>query len=130
MSRSQQASRYGRLAEEKAAEKYGLELDHRPVDGVRVDARDQDGNPWEVKAAMANRSDGPGRFRLWQDQHDVLASNGGGYVFVRYYAVERGIRILGTRSVSASALTLTWGGAGSHPRASEQVKILARRVIP
>lgn len=129
MNRSQQSSRYGRLAEEKAASSYGLSLDHSTLDGVRVDARDAGGNPWDVKAAMSNRKTGPGRFRLWKDQHDVLKANGGGYVFVYYRAVDGGIRIHGMRSLLAEQINVRWGGSGNHPRKSKQAKILATEII-
>lgn len=130
MSRSQEASRFGRLVEEKAARRYGLELDHREVVGVRVDARDASGAPWEIKGAMSNRKSGPGRFRLWKDQHDVLTAHSGGYVFVRYRAGNGGIHVLGTRTVRAADLSISWGGSGDHRRNSQQAKILAKKVVP
>ena len=129
MSRSQQASRYGRLAEEHAARKFGFDLDHREVRGVRVDARDSDGRPWDVKAAMENRKNGPGRFRLWRDQHRVLEREGGGYVFVRYVAREGGISVRESRAVPAESVRVDWGGSGSHRRGSDQAKVLARSVF-
>lgn len=129
--RSQQASRYGKLVEIKAARRFGLELDHSEVarSGTRVDARDSQGRPWDVKGAMSNRKTGPGRFRLWKDQHDVLRRHSGGYVFVRYRAVESGIYVHEMRSVPASAVHVEWGGSGNHRRDSQQAKILARSVF-
>lgn len=129
--RSQQASRYGRLVEIKAAERYGLTLDHSEVSGssTRVDARDDDGSPWDVKGAMSNRKTGAGRFRLWKDQHDVLESRGGGYVFVRYKARDDGIYVHEMKAVPASAIHVEWGGSGSHRRDSQQAKVLARSVF-
>ena len=129
MSRSQQASHFGKLVEIKAADRYGLELDHSEIGGVRVDARGDGGTPYDIKGAMANRKTGPGRFRLWKDQHDVLTARGGGYVFVRYRGRDDGIRILGMRCIAASDLRLEWGGAGDHRRQSEQAKIRARSLF-
>jgi len=129
--RSQQASRYGRLVEIKAAEKYGLQLDHSDVgdSDTRVDARDSEGRPWDVKGAMSNRKVGPGRFRIWKDQHDVLKERSGGYIFVRYRATDSGIYVHEMRSVPASAISVEWGGSGDHRRDSLQAKILARSLF-
>ena len=129
--RSQQASRFGRLVELKAAERYGLRLDHSEVGrtGTRVDARDGDGNPQDIKGAMSNRKTGPGRFRLWKDQHDVLKAHSGGYVFVRYRATDGGIYVHEMKAVPASAVRVDWGGSGSHRRDSQQAKILATSVF-
>ena len=127
--RSQMASHYGRLVEMRAAERFGLELDHSEVRGVRVDARDDAGKPYDIKGAMSNRKTGPGRFRLWKDQHDVLTAEKGGYVFVRYRARDDGILIHEMKGVPAAAIRLDWGGSGSHRRDSEQAKILARSVF-
>ncbi len=129
MNRSQQAGRYGRLVEEKACQRYGIELEKAAIDGVRVDARDSRGYPWEIKGAMTNRKRGPGRFRLWRDQHRVLADHDGGYIFVRYDAVARGIRIKGMRSVHARDIEVSWGGSGDHRRDSQQAKLLAREIV-
>jgi hypothetical protein len=117
MSRSQQAARFGRLAEEAARRRYGLEAEHTSW----YDARDDDdGTPWDVKAAMLSR-DQP-RFRLWRDQHADLLDAGGGYVFVGYRPRGRGIEVVRMRSLSAGSLSLTFGGAGSHPK-GRQVKV-------
>ena len=129
MNRSQNASRYGRLAEEFAARRYGLELDHSEFDGTRLDAIDSDGSPWEIKSAMSNRKSSASRFRLWEDQHDVLEANGGGYVFVYYKAVDDGIRVFNSRSVRASNISVRWGGSGSHYRDSDQAKIPAAAIF-
>ena len=125
MNRSQQASRFGKLVEIKAAERYGLVLDHSEVQGVRRDARTSDGRPVDIKGAMSNRKSGPGRFRLWKDQHDMLTAESGDYVFVRYQGREAGIAIHGMKRVEASDIRVEWGGSGSHRRGSQQAKILA-----
>jgi len=129
MSRSQKASHYGKLIEIRAAERYGLDVDHSEVRGVRVDARGPDGRPYDIKGAMSNRKTGPGRFRVWKDQHDVLTATGGGYVFVRYKGVQEGVYIHEMRSVDASDIRVQWGGAGEHRRDSQQAKILATSVF-
>lgn len=125
MNRSQNASHYGRLVEEIAAERYALDLDHRRVDGVHLDAVAADGSPVDIKGAMTNRKSGPGRFRLWRDQHRVLEAEGGSYVFVRYRAEQGGITVQDTRAVEAQAVRVDWGGSGDHRRDSQQAKILA-----
>lgn len=123
--RSQNAARYGALAERVGFERYGLEADR---DGWH-DARDDDGDPWDVKACMKVRASGaPGRFRLWREQHQRLAREGGGYVFVLYSAVGRGIRVHKTRSVRAQNLRLTFYGAGDHPK-GKQLKVPPERVF-
>jgi len=126
--RSQLASKYGKLVEQKAASRFGLVLDHTEVRGVRVDARD-DGDPVDVKGAMSNRKNTPGRFRLWKDQHDVLTATGGSYVFVRYQGRSDGIAIQGMRKIPAADIRVQWGGSGEHRRNSQQAKILAKSVF-
>ena len=129
MNRSQLASKFGKLVEIRAADRFDLELDHSEVRGVRVDARDQEGAPVDIKGAMSNRRTGPGRFRLWKDQHDVLNAESGSYVFVRYQGRDDGIAIHEMKRVPASAIRVDWGGSGDHRRDSEQAKILARSVF-
>ncbi|ELZ03928.1 hypothetical protein C482_03634, partial [Natrialba chahannaoensis JCM 10990] len=117
--------RYGRLAEEAAQRRYGLDADH----GSWHDARTSDGRPVEVKAAMLNRRDGSeGRFRIFEDYHERLAEERGLYVFVPYRARGRGIQVVDMRSVDAGALRLKFYGAGGH-RGSNQVKIHPRRIF-
>ncbi|WP_435124053.1 hypothetical protein [Halobaculum sp. D14] len=116
MNRSQNAARYGALAEAHARERYGLDAEH----DAYHDAVDDDGRPWDVKACLVTR-DAP-RFRLWKEQHARLAREGGGYVFVKYRPVGRGIRVLGTRSVRAQSLQVSFYGAGEHEK-GEQVKV-------
>jgi hypothetical protein len=122
MSRSQQAARYGRLAEEAARQRYGLEAEHTSW----YDARDSDGRPWDVKAAMLSRNQP--RFRLWRDQHADLLEAGGGYVFVGYRPRGRGIEVVRMRSVGADDLRLRFGGAGDHPK-GDQFKLPPARVF-
>jgi len=116
MNRSQKAARYGGLAEQVAFRRYGLTPDRDSWH----DARDDEGNPWDVKACMLNR-DAP-RFRLWQEQHEKLREKGGGYVFVGYRPVGRGISVYDTRTVQAADLRVHFYGAGDHPK-GEQLKM-------
>ena len=122
MNRSQNAARYGALAEQRAAERYGLELEHDDWH----DARGPRGRPWDVKAAMASRRSA--RFRLWEDQHRKLRQEGGGYVFVLYRAVGRGIQVQKMRSLNARGLRLEFYGAGRHPK-GRQVKVPPEKVF-
>jgi len=121
-SRSQKAAKYGALAEKAARERYGLEPEHDSWH----DARDDDGRPWDVKAAMLNRKSP--RFRLWKDQHGKLRRADGGYVFVGYVSSGRGIRVRRIRTLRASDLRLSFYGSGDHPK-GEQMKVHPRRVF-
>lgn len=120
--RSRNAARYGALAEQVAFRRYGLE----PERDEWHDARGPDGDPWDVKACMLNRE--VPRFRLWQEQHDELRGNGGGYVFLGYVPVGRGIRVKNSRSVRASDLSVSFYGAGDHPK-GRQVKVPPSAVL-
>lgn len=120
--KSHQAARYGSLAESFAAERYGLELDH----SAYHDAIDQDGNPWDVKAAMKSRD--ATRFRLWKEQHDRLRQEGGGYVFVLYSPSGRGIDVHKCRSIRATNLRMSFYGAGGHQK-GKQYKIRPERIF-
>lgn len=121
-SRSQNAARYGALAERAARERYGLDVDHRSW----CDARDRDGDPWDVKAVMLSR-ESP-RFRLWREQHRKLREQGGGYVFVAYVPRGSGIQVRKIRTVRASDLRVRFYGAGDHPK-GDQMKVDPRRVF-
>ena len=121
-SRSQKAARFGALAERIAFKRYGLDPDRDDWH----DARDDDGRPWDVKAAMLSR-DQP-RFRVWEEQHSRLRGEQGGYVFVGYRPNGSGIIVEATRSVPARSLRLTFGGAGDHPK-GRQAKIAVDRVL-
>jgi hypothetical protein len=122
--RSKKAARYGRLAEEAARSRYGLESEHTSW----YDATTSDGRPVETKAAMLNRARGKGRFRVFEAYHRKLESAGGLYVFVAYEAAGRGIRVWKMRSVEASSMNLEFYGAGGH-RDSRQCKIPVRAVF-
>jgi hypothetical protein len=122
MSRSSNASRYGSLAEKRAAEKYGLRLG-----GVHTswcDAEFGNGKPVEIKSAMHRRANGsPGRFRLFRTYHDRLLEADGYYCFVVYRIRGRGIEVLRTLMTKASRLpSTTWYGAGGH-RSNQQTKL-------
>ena len=121
-SRSQNAARYGALAEKIGRERYGLEEDHSSWH----DSRDEEGRPWDVKACMMTRK--APRFRLWKEQHTRLVRADGGYVFVAYRPVGRGIHVLETRTARARSLRLEFYGAGSHQK-GRQVKVPPSRVL-
>lgn len=129
MSRSNQAARYGALVERKARERYGLEADHSADRGVRVDAVDGEGRPFDIKGAMANRRSGAPRFRLWEDQHRYLEREDGGYVFALYVAAGRGVRVRRWRTVWAEDVELSFYGAGGHRRGASQVKVPPRDIF-
>ena len=122
MSRSSNTSRYGSLAERKAAEKWGLRLDGAHT--AWCDAVDRDGTPWEIKAAMIERADGSeGRFRVFEEYHDKLVREGGRYGFLAYKPRGRGITVVKSRAIPAEQLPVArWYGTGGH-RDSRQVKL-------
>jgi crotonobetainyl-CoA:carnitine CoA-transferase CaiB-like acyl-CoA transferase len=125
--RSKRANHYGTLAEQKAAERYGLT--YEGVHGCMHDAETDDGTPVEVKAAMLNRASGrEGRFRIFKAPHRRLVEESGLYVFVSYRAMGRGISVKKMRSVRASDLDVDFYGAGGH-RGTKQVKILPKDVL-
>ena len=122
VNRSQKASRYGALAERAAFKKYDLTPDRSSWN----DGRDDDNDPWDVKAVMVTRQ--APRFRLWKRQHSRLCQEGGGYVFVAYAPVGRGIQVRRTRSVRAQSLRVSFGPAGAHPK-GPQAKVPVSRVF-
>lgn len=123
MSRSHKSARYGALAEKFARKKYGLEAEH---DG-RHDAIDDQGRPWDVKAAMLSRDDP--RFRLWKDQHSYLSREGGGHIFVAYIPRGSGIQVARSKAVLARDLRVTFYGAGGHREGTPQVKVPVGRIF-
>jgi hypothetical protein len=122
MNRSQKAARYGSLAEKAAFQKYGLTPDYDSWH----DARDDQGDPWDVKACMLSRRSP--RFRLWKEQHHELRENDGGYVFVGYRPSGRGIAVVQTRTLRAADLELSFYGAGQHQK-GQQMKLPPSKVL-
>lgn len=122
-SRSTQSARYGALAERFAFKRYGLE----PSRNSWRDGLDDDGDPWDVKAAMLTRRQP--RFRVWQEQYRRLRRDNGGFVFIGYRPVGRGIAVDGARTVRARSLKLRFGGSGDHPKDDRQAKIAVDRVL-
>lgn len=120
MSRSKQANHYGTLAECRAADERGLNLDRDSWH----DATFQNGTPVEIKSCMYRRANGsPGRVRVFREYHDRLREAGGWYLFVVYRVRGTGIQVLDTKMLRAGQLPLsTWYGAGGH-RNSEQTKL-------
>jgi hypothetical protein len=74
----------GLLAEQHARERYGLRI---PPGGRTSwkDAEYQNGTPVNPKAAQPDR-----RFRIFEEDHDILTSQQGYYVFVVYEPVTIG----------------------------------------
>lgn len=79
---SREAATYGRLAEEAAARKYGLER----VGNQWYDAYHRsNGRKVQIKACRKRIADGQkGRFRFWQNDHKLLKEHQGSYVLVLY----------------------------------------------
>jgi len=115
MSRSHKANHYGTLCEQKAAERYGLELDRSSWH----DARRGDGAPIEVKSTMYRHADGqPGTFKLYSTYHRKLRRENGWYVFVVYRIRGRGIQVVCMEMRHSSRLPkLNWHGGGAHRNA-------------
>jgi hypothetical protein len=122
MNRSQKAARYGALAEKAGFKRYDLTPDR----DSHHDGEDDQGRPWDVKAVMLNR-ESP-HFRLWEDQHRYLEDEDGGYVFVGYVPSGRGIQVRKMRSVQASNLSISFYGAGNHPKGMQK-KIRPSQVL-
>lgn len=125
---SKKANKYGTLCEIAAAERYGLQRE-----GVHTswcDAVDSRGVPHEIKSAMHSYSDGrEGKFRVFEDPHDRLQSEGGRYVFVCYRVRGRGIQVLDMERRAASRLPgSVWYGAGGH-RGTQQREIQVSEVF-
>lgn len=115
--------RYGKLVELWATDRYPLTLDYPAVDGLKFDATDEDGRPWDVKGSMTNGV--RPTFKFWEDQHETLGREGGGYVLVWYRAEGREITVVSSRSVRARALKIdNWTNPGethyrSHSREAQ-----------
>lgn len=120
MSRSHKANHYGTLVEQKAAERYTLELDRCSWH----DAKRPDGTPVEIKAAMHRHADGqPGTFKLYDQYHERLRSANGWYVFAPYRVRGQGVEVLDWVMRHSSRLpTLCWHGGSSH-RDAQQAKV-------
>jgi len=120
MSRSHKANHYGTLVERKAAERYNLELDRCSWH----DAKQPDGTPVEIKAAMHRHADGqPGTFKLYDRYHERLRLDDGWYVFSIYRADKKRMEILDWEMRHSSRIPqLEWHGGGDH-RDARQAKI-------
>ncbi|WP_241658366.1 hypothetical protein [Halorubrum sp. BOL3-1] len=57
--------RYGKLVELWATDHYPLTLDYPVVDGLKFDATDCDGQPWDLKRSMTNEV--RSTFKFWED---------------------------------------------------------------
>lgn len=107
MSPSHRANHYGTLVERKAAERYNLMLQRCSWH----DALREDGTPVEVKAAKRTHADGqPGNFKIYDEYHEHLRSEGGYYVFALSSNRTGGRNaILGDATlVTAATIERTW----------------------
>ena len=119
MSRSHRANHFGTLFEKRTFDELGLE----PARASWKDA-EKDGDPWELKATMAEHADGnPGTFKVYEKYHRKLRRHDGWYCFGVYRPHGKGIRILKRTKVHSSQLPrLSWHGGGEH-RGTRQAKI-------
>ena len=123
--------RYGNLVEIWAADRYPLELDYPKIGGLKFDATDKSGNPWDIKGSMTNGV--RPTFKFWQDQHRTLADNGGGYALVWYRAEGTEITVLSSRTIKARDIEITnWTnpGASHHRSHSKEAQIPADQLRP
>jgi len=100
------------------------------VDGLKFDATDRDGRPWDVKGSMV--SGVRPTFKFWKDQHETLADADGGYALVWYRAEGRQITVLSSRTIRVRDLRITnWTNSGkTHYRShSGEVEVCANRFL-
>ncbi|PSQ19586.1 hypothetical protein BRD00_01610 [Halobacteriales archaeon QS_8_69_26] len=115
------SSRYGKLAEQEAASRYGFDVVHNEWrDGCH-----QNGTPVQVKAAQEKRLSGSeGRFRLWEADHRRLRARDGWYVFVAYRPHGNGIRVINmVRKRPSDVPVGGFYGSGRHPHGNRQAKV-------
>lgn len=118
-SRSSNAARYGALAEQYVAERYGFESEH----DYSHDLVRPSGEPVEVKASMRpeSRADGVAYFRVFEEAHDLLRRADGWYAFVSYRPRGTGIEVLRDRLVRARAVRISeWTETGGHRDSRER----------
>ena len=123
--------RYGKLVELWATERYPLALDYPVVDGLKFDATDERGRPWDVKGSMVNGV--RPTFKFWEDQHATLSESDGGYALVWYRAEGDGISVLSSRTIRARDLEINnWTNPGdTHYRShSREAQLPASRLRP
>ncbi|VTT86647.1 hypothetical protein DM2_2685 [Halorubrum sp. DM2] len=121
--------RYGKLVELWPTDHYPLTLNYSVVDGLKFDATDRDGRPWDVKGSMVNGV--RPTFKFWEDQHEVLSDSNGGYALVWYQAEGRKITVVSSRTVLARDLDISnWTNPGeTHYRShSREAQILANQL--
>ena len=123
--------RYGKLVELWATDRYPLTLDYPEVNGLKFDATDESGRPFDVKGSMVNGV--RPTFKFWEDQHAALSDADGGYALVWYRAEGREITVLSSRTVRARDLEITnWTNPGeTHYRShSREAQIPAHQLRP
>lgn len=125
----QLVGRYGNLAEKWVSERYPLTLDYPMRGGLKFDASDSTGTPYDIKSCMVNGV--RPTFKFWSDQHRILSEESGGYVLVWYEAREREISVKDSRSLSAKSIRIdNWTNPGdSHYRShAREAQIPADRL--
>jgi hypothetical protein len=118
-SRSSNAARYGALAEQHVAEKFGFEGEH----DYSHDLVTSDGEPVEVKASMRaeSRADDVAYFRVFEEAHRRLTRADGFYAFFSYRPRGTGIEVLRDRLVRARAVRINnWTETGGHRDSRER----------
>lgn len=122
----------GLLAEQHAREKYGLRI---PEDGRNSwrDCEYKNGTPVNPKAAQPHR-----RFRIFEEDHDILTSRNGYYVFICYEPVTIGesladsrIDVKASKRMKATNVTKLIDGwnASGHEK-GRQKKLQVEAVFP
>lgn len=93
------ARNYGRLAADRARERYGLDK----TKARTHDARYQNGKPVEIKAAQPG-----GYFQVYKVQHEYLRRHSGYYVFVLYNPRGPGIAVVDMVRKAAKSISPSW----------------------
>lgn len=126
----QLVGRYGNLAEVWAAGEYDIELSYPVVNSLKFDAEAGD-RPIDVKSSMVNGV--RPTFKFWQDQHETLAENDGGYILIWYRAVGEEIEIHESRPIKAERIKITnWTNPGpTHHRShTKEAQLPADQLRP
>ncbi|MCW8172796.1 hypothetical protein [Natrialba swarupiae] len=125
----QRVGHYGKLVELWAERNYPLELEYPMVDGLRFDAVDDRGRPWDIKGTMLNGV--RPTFKFWKDQHDTLAAEDGGYALVWYRARENSIAVEDSRTIKARNIRIdnwTNPGATHHRSHTKEAQVPAHEL--
>lgn len=119
---SKQSAHYGRLAEEAAQRKYAARSNHSSWHDIEY----RNGKVADVKSAVHKRGGRYGRFRLWEEAHEKLLENGGGYVFA-IHASDSGkvlkLKRMSAREVQRQLGGIDWRHSGHEGKDSKQLKV-------